>query len=708
MRRLLRILIIGCLLLGSTFTIASALQTEEAEIFSLHISPGLTVPVGTNSGLFKLGGGAMLTGDFAMPFFQPLRFTADIGYNLVPINNGADSLSILSFGAGTGLRFGVLPWLALYAYGRGGYFYGVINDGSGSGGGNPWLHGGGGVSFRVLPFLSVGVEGAYRHYFGLYSDTAITLGTTLHFSAIELPERPKKKEKPEPRPEPLEGDGLDLPRLEFTSIFPVLYSYYDDNPVGTATLYNFEEETAEDIKLTFYVKQYMDNPKEAPAPESLGPGEQAEIDMYGLFTSGILDVTEGEKASALINLSYKIGDEEKEKEFIESISINNRNALTWDDDRKVCAFVTAKDPSVMRFAKNVSAYIRGEGSRATNKNLRRAMALHEALDSFGISYTIDPTTPYEQLSLKESVIDYLQFPRQTLEFKGGDCDDLSALYAALLESLGIETAFITIPGHIYMAFSLGVRPEEARKQFNRPDNLIFKDGTAWLPVEITIRNEGFLRAWKEGAKEWREYSAEEKAGFYPVHEGWNVFKPVGFPGAPSIAYPAKETVAEAFVRAERAFIRQEITDDIAALQAKITESQNVRWMNKLGVLYARYGLDDDALDQFEKVLKQRGNYYPAMINIGNIHYLRDNIEQALSYYQQAAELAPDNSTVLLNLARANHKLENYYGSGKAYEKLQQVSPALADRFAYLDLRGEESERASKAGGIEGVMIWEEE
>ncbi len=702
-----RILITAIVLMCGVLLTAPA---EEREFFSLNVSPGLTIPVGANSSLYKLGGGAMLTGDFSMPFFQPLRFTADIGYNLIPINNGVDSLSVVSFGAGAGLRYSILPWLALYAYGRGGYFYGVINDGSGNGGGNPWLHGVGGVSFRVLPFLSVGVEGGYRHYFGLYSDTAITLGTTLHFSAIELPERTKRKEKPEtgPQPEPLEGDGLDLPRLEFTSIFPVFYSYYDDNPVGTATLYNFEEETAEDIKLTFYVKQYMDNPKEAPVPERLGPGEQAEVDIYGLFTSEILDVTEGEKVSARIHLSYKTGDKELEKEFVETITINNRNALTWDDDRKVCAFVTAKDPSVMRFAKNVSAYIQGEGSRATNRNLRQAMALHEALDIFGISYIIDPTTPYEELSQKSSVIDYLQFPRQTLEFKGGDCDDLSALYAALLESLGIETAFITIPGHIYMAFSLGIAPDEAREQFNRPDNLIFTGGTAWVPVEITLRNEGFMRAWKTGAKEWREYSAEEKAGFYPVHTGWNVYKPVGFPGAPSISYPAKEQVAEAFVQVEKTFIRQEITDEIAALQEKISESQNVRWTNKLGVLYARYGLDDDALAQFERVLRQRGNYYPAMINIGNIHYLRDNIEQALSYYQQAAEIAPDNSTVLLNLARANHKLENYYGSGKAYEKLQEVSPSLADRFAYLDMRGEESARAAEAGGVQGVMIWEEE
>ena len=33
--------------------------------------------------------------------------------------------------------------------------------------------------------------------------------------------------------------------------------------------------------------------------------------------------------------------------------------------------------------------------------------------------------------------------KQTLEYRAGDCDDLSILYSALLESVGVETAFIT-------------------------------------------------------------------------------------------------------------------------------------------------------------------------------------------------------------------------------------------------------------------------
>lgn len=699
----IRLFFYGLLFLtGLTMTV----QTEEVEFFSLNVAPGLTIPLGANSDLYNLGGGALISGNFAMPFFQPLRFTTDIGYNIVPISNTVDSLSLFSFGAGVGINYSILPGLDLYANGKAGYFFASLNDGSGNNGSNPWIHVGVGAAYRILPFLSVGIGGAYRHYSGLYSDTGITLGMTYHFGTVNYQKQPKIEK---PKLEMLEGDGLDITDLEFTSIFPVFYSYYDNNPVGKVVLFNFEKQSVEDISLTFYVKQYMDNPKKMATPDNLDPQEQAEVDILGLFTSDILDVTEGEKVSALINLTYTVDGEEKTKEFVESITVNNRNALTWDDDRKVCAFVTAKDPAVMRFAKNVSSYIRGIGSRATNRNLQQAMALHEALDIFGISYIIDPTTPYEELSQNATVIDFLQFPNQTLEFKGGDCDDLSALYAALLESLGIETAFITIPGHIYMAFSLDITPEEAREQFDRPDNLIFEQGKVWLPVEITLRDEGFMRSWQVGAKEWRENKSKDQAQLYSVREGWKTFKPVGFPGTPDIDYPEKNNVAEAFIRTEKIYINQEIMNQAAELQAKIDSSQgNMRLINKLGILYATYGFDDDALTQFEKVIELKTDYYPAMINIGNIYYLQDDIETALIYYQQAEQVAPEKPTVLLSLSRTNHKLENYYGARQAYDKLKEVSPGLADRFSYLDLRGEEADRASKAGDLQEVMIWAEE
>ena len=64
-----------------------------------------------------------------------------------------------------------------------------------------------------------------------------------------------------------------------------------------------------------------------------------------------------------------------------------------------------------------------------------------------------------------AAVDYLQYPRDTLARKSGDCDDLSILYCSLLQALDIDTAFVTTPGHIFAAVALGVAPEDAKRLF---------------------------------------------------------------------------------------------------------------------------------------------------------------------------------------------------------------------------------------------------
>ena len=336
--------------------------------------------------------------------------------------------------------------------------------------------------------MSIGLEGAYRNYLGLYSDVSASISASFHFGSIEKKAPEKREVRPtEVQPEPLEkeaeaqpekpvekvteekGEGVKITRVEFVNIFPVFFKYYDNNPIGKVTIKNAENVPVENVKVSFYEKQYMNNPKEAEIIERMEPGEEKEVELYGLFTSKILEITEGTKLSSLITIDYTKEGQLLTREFIETVRVYNRNAMTWDDDRKASAFVTAKDPNVLKFAKNVVGWIKNDMSRAVNENLQIAIALHETLDLYGISYIIDPTTPYIELSQNELAIDYLQFPKQTLEFLAGDCDDLSILYASLLEASGIETAFVTTPGHIFIAFNLGMSPDEARDRFLYPD-----------------------------------------------------------------------------------------------------------------------------------------------------------------------------------------------------------------------------------------------
>ena len=68
----------------------------------------------------------------------------------------------------------------------------------------------------------------------------------------------------------------------------------------------------------------------------------------------ILNVTEATKAQAEITVEYTYNKAGLAVKQTETLRILDRNASSWDDDRKAAAFVTAKDPQVLGFAKRVA------------------------------------------------------------------------------------------------------------------------------------------------------------------------------------------------------------------------------------------------------------------------------------------------------------------------------------------------------------------
>lgn len=681
--------------------------------FSVKIAPGINIPVGRDVDFYTFSGGVDVQASFNLPILPFMTVGADVGYNLVPLEKpkgtSFSSLSLLSGGAVIGANFEVLSKFVVGGFGEVGYFYALFNEDPSSGEGNPYVGAGLNIYYKLLPALSLGLESSYRNFLGLYNDMHVAIGTTFLIGpGVARPSELRRSTESKPEPLTKQGQGVEATSVRYDNIFPVFFKYYDKHPIGKATLKNWEEVPVENVQTSFFVKQYMDNPKSAKTIERLEPGEEKVVDIYGLFTNTVLDITEGTSVSALLSITYVVQGKEITKEYIETIRLENRNAVTWDDDRKACAFVTAKDPAVLKFAKNVAGIIKEYPYRGVDKNMVLAIALHETLDLYGITYVVDPTTPYVEFSESELAIDYLQFPKQTLEFTAGDCDDLSILYTALLEAVGVETAFVTIPGHIFVAFALAMTPDEARKQFLYPDDLIFKEDKAWLPVEITARNMGFVKAWETGAKEWRENASEDLYGFFPMHEGWELYEPVGFPGVTPITMPARDQVLSKFQNEVESFVEREISPRVKQLQAELERKQgDVRILNKIGVLYAKYGLYENALESFDKILSER-DYVPALLNVGNIYFLRGEMKSAKSYFERAEKMDSDNPKILLCIAMVNHELENYGIVREAYDRLKEIAPEIAERFAYLTLRGEEASRAADLDDVKGAVLWDED
>lgn len=682
-------------------SLAFAQSSRYESPLGVQVAPGLDIPLGDSTSYFEPGFTTGIALRITPESLETFNLAAGLDYLQNPRAGLEEQLLYrISLTAGGGVRLPLFNWLAFRVDLGGGYSFSRMDHDDGPlTAGIPVVKASAGPSFGFLPWMDMDVAVAYQGYLGLSNTLSLSLGLTYRFEKRAFQQGPPV----------LKGLPPKIINLQFDEIFPVFYSYYDNHPAGSALLLNPREDEITDITLDFYVKQYMDAPKRCRAPESLAPGETGDVDIIALFNNSVLSVTEGTKVAAELTLSYKVDGVTYTDTYSETMRMQYRNAMTWDDDRRAAAFVTAKDPAIMSFAKNVASMLHGRESTAIDRNFQRAVAIHNALSLYGMTYVIDPTTSYAELSETETAIDFLQFPRETLEYKAGDCDDLSILHSALFEALGMETAFITVPGHIFIAFGLDITPNEAARMFSNRDSLIIREDTVWLPLEITALEESFLKAWDLGARQWNEHEPEGRADFYPVRAAWEQYEPVGLPGeVTGIPMPMPARVVERFERDLETFINRQMEPLEKKLKDEIRRKQgDARSYNKLGVLYGRYGLLEKAVAEFERAL-ERGDYAPALINLGNISFLQEDMEGALEYYKRAEQLRPGNSKVLLSLARTEHALGNRQEASRYYQKLTEQQPELAARFSYLDSGREDNTRASDANNTKHIVVWDEE
>ena len=687
------------ILLFLLILIFSVFNISAQEGLSISAAPVISFPLGDSADLFSLGFGVDLEARF--PFGNPLLSGyGQVNYQNVLLQANAGNLNLLLAGGGIFITPLKTPFLSLAAHIGGGGYLGIFQDGDPLA--NPYYSVGLTGDFNFGKGFKISLNPAYRNLIAMrdgqlasfYSGMEIALQFTLEPGAM--------------------GGGTRRPKLKifpptFYQVFPVIYKYYDKNPIGTVEIKNDESRTIKDIKVEFFVPQYMDGPQVIAEIEQLRSKEVMEIPITALFKNDVLDITEKDSAQSQIIINYTVSGISLTANRNESLRIYDRNSINWDDDRKAAAFVTAKDPTILKFSRNVTSEIGSLRGSVLNRNLSDGIALFEAIREYGLEYKIDPDSSYELLSQDESLTDYLQFPVQTLDYKSGDCDDLAILYSSMLEAVSVETAFITTPGHIYLAFSLGLNESQAKKIFSNTDNLIVVDDVAWLPVETTLLNDGFLKAWETGARQWREAVVHESNGFIPVRSAWSIYEPTWFGSGENTSVieriPQFSKIASSYKSSMDQFVQVQITPLVERMEERISQRSSSRLINQFGTLYARYGLLDKAEIQFKKAARQ--NYVPSIVNLGNIFFLDEAYRQANIQYEKAYKLNPDNTDVLLALARTGFEMEQYIKAQEYYDIAQLLDPDQASKFAYISGGTTETGRASDARERKAVL-WSEE
>ena len=93
--------------------------------------------------------------------------------------------------------------------------------------------------------------------------------------------------------------AIEIENTNLNNIFPVLYKFYDTNPLGSALIRNRETEAISDITVNFFVDSYMTAAKQCLLIDKLEPGEIKEVNLFALFDERIMGITEATKVACL-------------------------------------------------------------------------------------------------------------------------------------------------------------------------------------------------------------------------------------------------------------------------------------------------------------------------------------------------------------------------------------------------------------------------
>ena len=375
---------------------------------------------------------------------------------------------------------------------------------------------------------------------------------------------------------------VEIEQIQFTNLYPVLQYHYANKPNYTAremplddytpVLYSgadlnrhYPLELEDNIgriwlrnitnkPLSLKVKIYIDDYTSKRGTDvinqlHLKPHQRISAPLRRLaFTNEVLKLTQNQSVEATIEV-IDITDESRRKARTStSLVIYGRNSIQLDDIAKLAVFISPENKIVRDFSRGVLNQYKTELSQTTvNRNLYTAMLLFNALH--GIVYALtDPNIPFGS-----GQIDTILFPHEMLQALAsyrtgddtaqnlGDCDDSTALYCALLESVGIHTALIQQPGHVLMAFDAGGLTLEYAQERGIPDTLyIAIDGYVWIPIETTLIKDGFIHAWKTAQNELQR----DFTNSITLQQAWEKYGTVNIPGEWSLPIPAKEHIDE--------------------------------------------------------------------------------------------------------------------------------------------------------------------
>lgn len=477
---------------------------------------------------------------------------------------------------------------------------------------------------------------------------------------------------------PFSKAPLEIEVLNMRPIFSNTYKLYEQNGIGMVKLTNNTDKIMEGVTLSFMLKDFMDFASESKLDKLL-PGQSTEVKLKAVFNNTILSVTEDTSVQAMLEASYFDSGKRESYSKSATVSVYEKHKLLWDERERYASFITPKDPPIMSFVRSIVTQYPDVKDES-----QLAALVFNALGVYGLTYVQDPTNPYQVTSGKTNTVDYIQFPRETMERKSGDCDDLVAFYTSALESVGITTRVIEVPGHMFMMFSTGVDAED--DGYTNDDMYVIYEDKLWIPVETTVLGNSFIKAWELGAANYYKWK-DKGLTILNIQHAWETYKPASLAEAKwKPGEVGKDSIDKKFPNEMSAMLKISAQTKTRHYRQEIEKNpSDVDAHVQIGIILAKLGDRDEAMKYFDKILAMKPGNATALNNRGNLLMIDSKYAEAQKAYREATRSNPDDAYIWINLAKAYKATNNIKEAKAAFMEALRLDPGVKKRYKALGL-----------------------
>lgn len=556
--------------------------------------------------------------------YKLFGFRQAVGFNYL-VGPARFLFSLTQDSAHTGLEFRYHPWLWI----RAGFEedFDLQNEYK--------LSGGIGVSYNRIC-----LDYAYQHH-SLLADN--------HYLSISLLL---------PRRTP----PIVIENIQIGDIFPVLYKNYSVHPIGYVQVKNISQESCRIgaiLSLPPYTVESV-NPYEWYDIES---NKTRSIPLYFFGSDNILNVLEDQPVSVSIH-TYSLCQEERVTTTNGETLLHQRNAITWEDPKKIGAFIYPGSEIVDKFVRETLRNYEQDVPTFLPIPFVYAVQIFDELGELQVRYKSDPNHPFGTI-LRDNQIDTVQDPSETLSKRTGDCDDLVVLYASCLENIGLSIAIVDFPGHLFMMFK--IHNQDISDYIETLYGVEWEE-EVWYPVEATAIGGAWVEANLIGKQQYEAWRNRSELQIFTLSEAWEKYPPVRFPN--SINVLTVNPLTEILER-DYQIMKEQL---IAVIQQRNKTEEYPDPISALGMTFAGVGLYQQAAATFRKEIIKNPKSVNYHNNLGNVYALAEDFEQALHYYNRALELAPDDPDLMLNISLMLHQLNRWNKALSIYNKAKELNP----------------------------------